>query len=119
MEQLIQAIEQGEVVACHDVSTGGLAMAVIEMCMSGKGAKIDLTGEMRADIELFSESNGRWIVQVADGSEKAFERRFDYALQIGNVDKHISFTKNNDIVAKFDIETLRDVWMTPVWNRLA
>ncbi len=34
MEQLIQAIEQGEVVACHDISTGGIAVAVIEMCMS-------------------------------------------------------------------------------------
>ncbi len=75
MEQLIQAIEQGEVVACHDISTGGIAVAVIEMCMSGVGANIGLGEDMRADVELFSESNGRWIVQVANGKEKGFARR--------------------------------------------
>ena len=69
MEQLIQAIEQGEVVACHDISTGGIATAVIVMCMSGVGANIRLGEDVRADVELFSESNGRWIVQVAPGFE--------------------------------------------------
>ena len=119
MEQLIQAIEQGEVVACHDISTGGLAMAVIEMCMSGEGAKINLTGEMRTDIELFSESNGRWIVQVTEGSEKDFAKRFDYAIKIGDVGSKVSFSKNNEIIADFEVEMLRKKWTMPVWDRLA
>ena len=119
MEQLIQAIEQGEVVACHDISTGGIATAVIEMCMSGNGAKINLTEEMRADIELFSESNGRWIVQVAKGSENNFARRFDHANKIGDVGSKVSFSKNNEIIADFEVEKLRKKWTMPVWDRLA
>ena len=45
---------------------------------TGKGANINLNGEMRADIELFSESNGRWVVQVAPGFEEDFRKRFDF-----------------------------------------
>ena len=119
MEQLIQAIEHGEVVACHDVSTGGLALAVIEMCMSGNGAKINLVEEMRADIELFSESNGRWIVQVAKEAENNFARRFDHANKIGDVGSKVSFSKNNEIIADFEVEKLRKKWTMPVWDRLA
>ena len=119
MEQLIQAIEQGEVVACHDISTGGIAVAVIEMCMSGVGANIGLGEDMRADVELFSESNGRWIVQVANGKENGFARRFDYATRIGEVGKNIAFSKDNDVIAEFEIDELRSAWTRPVWDRLA
>ncbi|MCH2421287.1 MAG: phosphoribosylformylglycinamidine synthase subunit PurL [Candidatus Poseidoniia archaeon] len=119
MEQLIQAIEQGEVVACHDISTGGIAVAVIEMCMSGVGANIGLGEDMRADVEIFSESNGRWIVQVANGKEKGFARRFDYATRIGEVGKNIAFSKDNDVIAEFEIDELRSAWTRPVWDRLA
>ena len=119
MEQLIQAIEQGEVVACHDISTGGIATAVIEMSMSGVGANIGLGEDLRADVELFSESNGRWIVQVANGKEKGFARRFDYATRIGEVGKNIAFSKDNDVIAEFEIDELRSAWTKPVWDRLA
>ena len=119
MEQLIQAIENGEVVACHDISTGGLAMAVIEMCMSGKGAKINLTGEMRADVELFSEGNGRWVVQVAPGSEENFRKRFDFAEIIGDVNDKIIFNKNDEKLVELDIDKTREEWTNPIWKRLA
>lgn len=119
MEQLIQAIENDEVVACHDISTGGLAISVIEMCMSGIGANIELTSELRADIELFSESNGRWVVQIAPGCEEKFANRFDFATQIGNVSDNITFTKNDEILSKLDIDKTRKTWTEPIWNRLA
>jgi len=119
MEQLILAIEQGEVVACHDISTGGIATAVIEMCMSGVGASIRLGEDMRADVELFSESNGRWIVQVANGKDKDFARRFDYATRIGEVGNKIAFSKGNDVIAELEIDELRNAWTMPVWDRLA
>lgn len=119
MEQLIQAIEQGEVVACHDISTGGIATAVIEMCMSGVGANIGLGEDMRADVELFSESNGRWIVQVANGKEKGFARRFDYASRIGEVGNKVAFSKDSDLIVELEIDELRSAWTRPVWDRLA
>ena len=35
MNALLDAIESEEVVACHDCSAGGMAIAVIEMCIGG------------------------------------------------------------------------------------
>ena len=119
MEQLIQAIELGEVVSCHDISTGGLVMAIVEMCMSGKGANINLKGEMRADIELFSESNGRWVVQVAPGFEEDFRKRFDFAEIIGDVDDKIIFNKNGEKLVELGIDKTREEWTSPIWKRLA
>ena len=119
MEQLIDAIECGEVVACHDISTGGIALSVIEMCMSGVGAKIKLSGNMRADLELFNESNGRWIVQVKPGLEEKFSKRFDYAKEIGTVNDKINFALNDNENIEFPIEELRKLWTEPLWNKLA
>ena len=118
MEKLIQAIENGEVVACHDISTGGLAMAVIEMCMSGNGVKINLTGKMRADVELFSEGNGRWVVQVAPGFEEDFRKRFDFAEIIGDVDDKIIFNKNGEKLVELGIDKTREEWINPIWTRM-
>ena len=119
MEQLIDAIECGEVVACHDVSTGGMALAIIEMCMSGVGAEITLSGNMRADLELFNESNGRWIVQVKPGLEGEFSKRLDFAKKIGTVNKNVSFVLNEKENITFSIEELRKKWTEPLWNRMA
>lgn len=119
MEQLIQAIENGEVVACHDISTGGLALSIIEMCMSGIGAKIELTSDLRADIELFSETNGRWVVQVKSGCENDFEKRFDFAVKIGEINDRMIFTKGGKEISNFEIEKLRNDWIRPIWDRLA
>ncbi len=119
MEQLIQAIENGEVVACHDVSNGGLALTIIEMAMSGTGAEINLNSDLRDDIELFSESNGRWVVQVAPGFESKFEKRFDFAEKIGDVNDKIIFNKNGEQIAKLQIDKVRKEWTNPIWERLA
>ena len=119
MEQLIQAIENNEVRACHDISNGGLALSIIEMCMGGNGAKINLDENLRADIELFSESNGRWIVQVAPGFENDFEKRFDFAKKIGDVNEKIIFNKGGEQIAELTIEEVRDKWTKPLWDRLA
>ena len=119
MEQLIQAIENKEVIACHDISNGGLALSIIEMCMSGVGAEINLNSDLRADIELFSESNGRWVVQVAPGFESKFERRFDFAKKIGDVNDKIIFNKNGAQITNFQIDKIRKKWINPIWERLA
>ena len=119
MEQLIQAIENEEVLACHDISNGGLALSIIEMCMSGVGAEINLNSDLRADIELFSESNGRWVVQVAPGFESKFKRRFDFAEKIGDVKDKIIFNKNGDQIANLQIDKVRKEWTNPIWERLA
>jgi len=76
MAGLLRAMGGGTVAACHDLSHGGLAVAVAEMALGGDvGARLGLPpSDLRFDIALFSESNGRWLVEAREGREEDFLR---------------------------------------------
>jgi phosphoribosylformylglycinamidine synthase II len=58
-------IRSGVVTACHDISDGGLAVAVAEMAMaSGIGADIPGPAEMDPIPFFFGEDQGRYLVAV-------------------------------------------------------
>ncbi|WP_457549676.1 phosphoribosylformylglycinamidine synthase subunit PurL [Archaeoglobus sp.] len=67
---MLQAFKEFKVYACHDLSEGGLAVALAEMCVGGFGCKVDLR-EMRGEdyVKLFSESNTRWLVEVENAED--------------------------------------------------
>ena len=73
-----KAVKAGLVVSGHDLSEGGLAVAVAESCIAGSiGACIDLDlideSEFLSDQELlFSESSGRILVSVNPDLETGF-----------------------------------------------
>ncbi|WP_421849296.1 phosphoribosylformylglycinamidine synthase subunit PurL [Oricola sp.] len=59
------AIRNQQVTACHDISDGGLIVAMAEMCIaSGLGATIDAGDTGNAHALLFGEDQGRYIVAV-------------------------------------------------------
>jgi phosphoribosylformylglycinamidine synthase len=71
---LHRAIAGGLVRSCHDLSEGGLAVAVAEMAFAGEfGADVtQLPGESLSDeVRLFSESATRFVIEVEP--EKADE----------------------------------------------
>ena len=79
MLAVTRAIEEGCVLACHDLSEGGLAVAAAEMVLAGnRGLEIDLeripSESDATEALLFSESAGRFLVEVPEGQEEAFER---------------------------------------------
>ena len=81
MEALSLAIDQGLVRSCHDCSEGGIGVAAAEMAFAGGfGMHLSLTDLPRDpdvtsdDALLFSESNSRFIVEVAPEKQEAFER---------------------------------------------
>jgi len=60
-------IAEGQVLACHDVSEGGVATTVAEMCFGGQaGAKLLLPNVANQDSFLFSETAGCLVVEVPD-----------------------------------------------------
>ncbi len=79
---LHQAINNGLVNACHDLSDGGLAAALAEMALAGrKGAVVDValapsSGELTLTELLYSESASRLLVTVPAGKTAAFEKLF-------------------------------------------
>jgi phosphoribosylformylglycinamidine synthase len=75
------AIQSGWVRACHDLSDGGLAVAVAEMAFAG-GVGADLTELPKAapgesdEVLLFAESTSRFLVEVPPPEAAAFEAAF-------------------------------------------
>jgi len=68
---LHEAIRRGLVRSCHDLSEGGLAVALAEMAIAGGlGARVTLADVPRADdavddfVLLFSESPSRFVLEV-------------------------------------------------------
>jgi phosphoribosylformylglycinamidine synthase len=68
---LADASRSGAVCAAHDLSDGGLAIALAESCLrGGLGCRVSLPGD--AFTLLFSESAARAVVAVRPGAEDAF-----------------------------------------------
>ena len=62
---LHQILRTGRVRSCHDLSEGGLAVALAEMCIGGRlGADIDTLPDPDLATSLFSESTGRFVCEV-------------------------------------------------------
>ncbi|MEQ8307346.1 MAG: phosphoribosylformylglycinamidine synthase subunit PurL [Hoeflea sp.] len=61
------AIRNGLITACHDISTGGLALALAEMAISsGRGMEIDLSGAQAPNHALlFGEDQARYVIAVS------------------------------------------------------
>ncbi|MEO1288562.1 MAG: phosphoribosylformylglycinamidine synthase subunit PurL, partial [Chloroflexota bacterium] len=80
MRVLHQAIQEGLVISCHDVSEGGIAVALAEMCIAGGlGAEVE-TADFKqylpsefSNVNLFSETSTRFIVEVQDVNITKFE----------------------------------------------
>ena len=68
---LAAAAEAGLLSAAHDLSDGGLAVALVESCLrGGTGCRVRLPGDTFT--ALFSESAARAVVAVRPGAESAF-----------------------------------------------
>ncbi len=119
MEALVTAIAEGEVVACHDLSAGGLAVALAEMCLSGNGAAVELPSGPETMVTLFSETPGRWLVQVAPGCEARFAKRFDCAERLGAPASELRVTRDGETLLSLATAALRAAWEAPLTKRLA
>ena len=68
---LAGAAQAGLLEAAHDISDGGLAIALAESCLAGgHGCRVSLPGD--PFVMLFSESAARVVVAVRPGSEAEF-----------------------------------------------
>lgn len=72
-EQLKELIRKGVIASAHDVSEGGLFIALLESAMQG-GLGFDITTdvEIRPDAYLFGESQSRIVVSVTPENEESF-----------------------------------------------
>mgnify|MGYP000091247401 CR=1 FL=1 len=122
MKALRDAMDLRLIASCHDVSEGGLAVAVCEMLLGGDiGASIDIRGmnpELRSDYKLFSESNSRWVVEVWKEEKRRFEdilkRREVYATKLGETvgEKRVCIYNRNKELVDLALEEVRGAWLS-------
>jgi len=69
---LVGLAAHGKLASAHDLSDGGLAVALAECAMqSGLGVEVDLDSDVRVSSLLFGESTGRALVSFAPEAEAA------------------------------------------------
>ncbi len=75
---LLLLIEEGLIKSAHDISDGGLAVALAECCVMNRkkkiGATINLNFKFRKDFYLFSESQSRIIISIDKNNKRELER---------------------------------------------
>jgi phosphoribosylformylglycinamidine synthase len=127
---LHQAIQNKTMRACHDLSEGGLAVALAEMAFAGGcGARVDLTSvpndikseDNQAARLMFSESNSRFLCEVSAESAANFERHLadvEFA-RIGEVtdDDRVVISLGKSTLVDVGIDQLKQAWQAPLrWN---
>ncbi|MEF3302460.1 phosphoribosylformylglycinamidine synthase subunit PurL [Paenibacillus sp. GYB003] len=66
LNAVLGAIQKGLVASAHDLSEGGLAVALAESAISGRiGAKVNVETALRPDFALFSESQSRILLSAS------------------------------------------------------
>jgi phosphoribosylformylglycinamidine synthase len=107
---LHHAMLEGLVWSCHDVSEGGLAVALAEMCIAGRlGAEITALPHEDTVAALFAESQSRLIVEVSPTDLERFsDVMHDKILVLGTVtqDQHLILPG----VVPIDVEDLADAF---------
>ena len=78
---LHQAIKQGLILSCHDLSEGGLAVAAAEMAFAG-GVGVEISLASNPATALFSESNTRFLIEVKQETAQMFESMFSELVHI-------------------------------------
>jgi len=126
MDALSAVMEKGLVRACHDLSEGGIGVAAAEMAFAGGLGMVINLGQVplgeavnRDDYVLFSESNTRFLVEVAPKDSHQFEGMMagvDFAAigQVTGKGRLEVYGLNREIVLSALIVELKEAWQRPL-----
>jgi len=126
MEALSAATAKGLVKACHDLSEGGIGVAAAETAFAGglgmtlQLDKVPLGGAVtRNDTILFSESNSRFLVEVAPEDKERFEQAlkgvtFAAVGEVNKSDKLDIYGLNGKKIVSAPLAELKEAWQKPL-----
>ncbi|MHB8396456.1 MAG: phosphoribosylformylglycinamidine synthase subunit PurL [Thermoplasmataceae archaeon] len=112
------------ILSAHDVSTGGLLVALCEMAFGSKtGAEIDLSEiqGMRTSVKMFSEGGNAIILEVREGDRERFLKECGdlNPTYLGKTSGNtISIQDNGLQIVNSPVSRLREIWSTGLENVL-
>jgi phosphoribosylformylglycinamidine synthase II len=108
-------IEEGRVVACHDLSGGGLLVAVAEMAMAGgRGVRLaPRPAHLPHHAFLFGEDQGRYLVETAAPEVLLSAARSEsiYAQSIGTVDGGELTLSGTGAISVSALKAAHEAWL--------
>ncbi|MFP3840406.1 phosphoribosylformylglycinamidine synthase subunit PurL [Bacillus safensis] len=94
-EALLAAIQNGLVQSAHDVSEGGLGVALAESTFGTDGLGAQIQMDLNSEASLFSETQSRFVVTVKPEHREAFAAAVKDAKEVGTVKNDGVFTVKN------------------------
>mgnify|MGYP001436840761 FL=1 len=119
-EQLLDAIKAGIIVSAEDIAEGGLAVTLAEKAIRGnKGVHVKISGD--PTVQLFSESQSRYVVSVKQENVEKFEALGLEAVKVGVVTEEQDFviaTNDGNKLVDEKVDELRRLWKQSIENLL-
>jgi phosphoribosylformylglycinamidine synthase len=115
-DAVLEAIRRGWVSSAHDLSEGGLAVALAESCITGgRGAEMDIQTDLSTVAFLFSESQSRVLLSAspewAEELEGFLQSRGVPCARIGRVGgERLQVRLNGRRVIDAGVRELTEVW---------
>ncbi|MEZ4218976.1 MAG: phosphoribosylformylglycinamidine synthase subunit PurL [Myxococcota bacterium] len=125
---LAEGVRDGVIASAHDVSNGGLAVALAECCFTARdvrtGVEVELGEPFRPDAVLFGESTGRVVASCEDASALvALAARHGVpAARIGRTGGArlvVRSARSGETWIDREVEALRSIWARAIPRRLA
>jgi phosphoribosylformylglycinamidine synthase subunit PurL len=116
-----QIVTEGHVESAHDLSDGGLAVALAECTVNGIGAAIEISSELRPEIALFHEGPSRILVSTAvpEAVERIARGHNVEAVRIGVTMKMgLRIDHNSVTLIDTPVDRLRSVWENALEEQL-
>ncbi len=118
-DSVLSLIRMGLIKSAHDISEGGIICALAECCIINEekqiGLDVNISVKSREDFSLFSESQSRIIVSIANGNKTAFEKFLMERNQSGHllgVTGGSKFTVNGKISIK--VSELSEIYFNTI-----
>ena len=116
-ETVLKLINQNFIDACHDVSLGGILIAISKMCIKGKkGIKINpIKGLINKFEYFFGEDQGRYVIELSkknlENAKQILEENSVHYDEIGTVDKSKIVFDNKINLSVDDLEKENVTWL--------
>lgn len=107
----------GKITSCHDVSDGGLLVAVTEMAMAGQiGAKLDVSAPSAAAF-WFGEDQSRYVVTTKDADAfMTAAKAANISAQILGTTSGKDITLNGQCISVKEITDINESWLPNYMN---
>ncbi|NHM29506.1 phosphoribosylformylglycinamidine synthase subunit PurL [Neobacillus terrae] len=110
--EILAAIRSGLISSAHDLSEGGLSIALAECLMGTKGLGVKVQIEGDPVTNLFSETQSRYLLSVKKEHQSKIEAMIEDCVLIGEVNDSAAlavFSGDQELI-KADVKDLETIW---------